>query len=320
MSKKIPIVFAFDDNYALPASIAIKSLWDNKKGDTEYDVFVLYSSLKKETIEKFNGISPINWIQVDKSFFKDAPINNIWSDVVYYRLLIQDLIPQYDKIIWSDVDVLFQGDLSNIYDTNLDDYYWAGVIAERQDEPNGIHAKFSENKNPYIHMSGFMVINAQKMRQDNMKAKFFETIKIFGSRLKFFDLDVLNLACDKIKSVPFEYCVLENIFDAEDIKKTKDYGWLCGFYSEQELQKAKKNPTIIHYAGQRIKIWNREYSKIPPYYWEYIKFSPFYNHNKYFPNLITRLKLLLVHILYKSVLYQPWRKVLKQKYYKMKWQ
>ena len=33
---KIPIVFAFDDNYALPASIAIKSLIDSKDVNTDY--------------------------------------------------------------------------------------------------------------------------------------------------------------------------------------------------------------------------------------------------------------------------------------------
>ena len=51
-NKKIPIVFAFDDNYALPASIAIQSLIDAKNPDTDYDVFVLHGGLAKSTINK----------------------------------------------------------------------------------------------------------------------------------------------------------------------------------------------------------------------------------------------------------------------------
>ena len=34
-NKKIPVVFAFDDNYALPASVAIQSLIDSKAPTTE---------------------------------------------------------------------------------------------------------------------------------------------------------------------------------------------------------------------------------------------------------------------------------------------
>ena len=38
--KKNPLVFAFNDDYALPAGIAIKSLLDNKNDDTEYDKLI----------------------------------------------------------------------------------------------------------------------------------------------------------------------------------------------------------------------------------------------------------------------------------------
>ena len=49
---KIPIVFAFDDNYALPAGIAIQSLIDAAKPDTQYDIFVLHSGLKSSVMRK----------------------------------------------------------------------------------------------------------------------------------------------------------------------------------------------------------------------------------------------------------------------------
>ncbi len=271
---KLPIVFAFDDNYRLPAWIAIKSLLDTAE-DVEYDIFVLYEALSLKTRAEFDKLAPINWIRVDENIFADAPQTEYWPKSVYYRLLISQLIPQYDKIVWSDVDVLFKKNLHKVYENDISEYYWAGIKAEKNTPETVVHTYFPENKNEFIYMSGFMLINAAKMRTEKMTAKFFEIIRTFNDRLKMFDLDVLNLACDKIASIPFEYCVLENIYDADDISAASEYSWLESVYGHKALEAAKADPAIIHYAGKWPKIWRRQYSEIPEYYRKYIFKSPF---------------------------------------------
>lgn len=104
-----------------------------------------------------------------------------------------------------------------------------------------------------------------------------------------FDLDVLNLACNKIKAISFQYCVLENIFDNEDISKAPEYIWLVNVYGKDKLEFAKQNPIIIHYAGKPIKIWKRNIKEIPDYYFSYINRSPFYNPNMYFPSIKNKI-------------------------------
>lgn len=271
---KLPIVFAFDDNYRLPAWIAIKSLLDTAE-DVEYDIFVLYEALSLKTRAEFDKLAPINWIRVDENIFADAPQTEYWPKSVYYRLLISQLIPQYDKIVWSDVDVLFKKNLHKVYENDISEYYWAGIKAEKNTPETVVHTYFPENKNEFIYMSGFMLINAAKMRTEKMTAKFFEIIRTFNDRLKMFDLDVLNLACDKIASIPFEYCVLENIYDADDISTASEYSWLESVYGHKALTAAKADPTIIHYAGKWPKIWWRQYSEIPEYYKKQIMKCPF---------------------------------------------
>lgn len=311
-NNKIPIVFAFDDNYALPASIAIQSLVDCAQSGTQYDIFVLHSGLKQSVMRKIEKIHPINWIRVDASMLKDAPMG--WSGIeTYFRLLVADLIPQYDKIIWSDVDVLFRGDLTDIYNMSIDDADWAGIIAERADEKNGIHPHYPENTHDFIYMPGFMIINARQWRDENRIKTFFDIINKFGARLKFFDLDVLNLGAGKIAPVPFEYCVLERIYDNDDIKNAPEYPWLARAHSHAVLVHAKENPMIIHYAGGWPKIWMRKYNDIPKYYWEYIKKSPFYNNEFYFPGIKTRLNIIAIRILKRICPVKKWRQQLKQK-------
>lgn len=311
-NKKIPVVFAFDDNYALPASVAIQSLIDSKAPTTEYDVIVLHGGLKKSTMRKIEQICPIRWILVDRSCLDDAPTG--WSGIeTYYRLLVADLIPDYDKIIWSDVDVLFCADLTDIYNAPMGNADWSGIAAERADEKHGIHPHFPENTKPFIYMPGFMVINAKKWRKENMREHFFDIIKTFGTRLKFFDLDILNLAAKKINDVPFEYCVLENIYDADDIKTAPEYPWLSRVHSYKRLVQAKQNPKIIHYAGGWPKIWWRTPNKIKQNYWAYLVRSPFYNREYYFPGWRTKLKRIMFWPIIKLCPVKSWRKKLKNK-------
>lgn len=272
MSDPIPVVFAFDENYKLPAWIAIKSLLDTAE-ETEYDIFVLHEALSVETKSIFDNLTKINWIQVSADMFKDVPTG--WSGLpTYFRLVVHDLIPQYDKIVWSDVDVLFKRNLSNIYQQDVSDVYWAGIKAEINNPQTKVHNYFPENKNEFIYMPGFMLINTAKMRENNMTQKFFNVIRKYGKRLSYFDLDVLNLACDKIGDIPFEYCVLENIYDTKDITSVSEYLWLSKSYSHDELENAKKDPAIIHYAGKTIKIWRRKKKDIPEYYLFYMNNSP----------------------------------------------
>ncbi len=307
---KIPVVFAFDDNYALPACIAIQSLLDSKKPSTEYEIIVFHGGLSPKTIQKMQKICPIRWVKVDTAALKN--VSQGWSGLeTYYRLLIADLLPEYDKVIWSDVDVLFKGDLADIYAQDLQGADWGGVIAERQDETQGVHPHYPENKKPYVYMPGFMLIDTKLWREKKMWDKFVEIIKTYGERLKFFDLDILNLAADKIYPVPFEYCVLENIYDEMD--KAPEYPWLDRAQGKDALLKAQKNPIIIHYAGRNPKIWKREKDEIPAYYWGYIEKSPFYDKENYFPGWRTKIKLSFLWFMIKICPMKNWRKKLKEK-------
>lgn len=317
--KKIPIVFAFDDNYALPASIAIRSLLDYKNKDTDYEVIVFHSGLKQSTIKKMESICPIRWIKVCADALKNVPQG--WSGLeTYYRLLIAELLPEYDRVLWSDVDVLFQGDLSEVYHQDMKGADWGGIIAERQDETAGRHPHYTENTKPFIYMSGFMLIDAKLWRQKKMWNRFLETIKTYGRRLQFFDLDVLNLTADKIFPIGFEYCVLENIYDAENIKDAPEYPWLERAVGHQALAFAKKHPVIIHYAGKSPKIWYRKKVEIPEYYWKYIEQSPFYKKSDYVWTKAKALELCMLKIVKALVLIKPWRQKIKKKITKLKGQ
>jgi len=275
--KEIPIVFTFDDNYVLPAWIAIKSLVRTKNKNTQYKIYCIYQNLCENSRKKLDKLANINWIKFSSATFDWVPYSWEYPITVYFRLILHEMLSQYDKIIYSDVDVLFQWDLSKIYGTNLDGKYWAGVPLEknvvhseeflskqkwRPTDPFYLswHTKFEENTNKYIFASWFMLINAKKMREDKMTQKFIWLIKKYKDKLKMFDLEILNLACQNntIKKIPFKYCVLEDVSNIKKYRESNTYLFLSQIYSKKELHNSVLYPKILHYTwANSVRIRDR---------------------------------------------------------------
>lgn len=268
----IPIVFTFNKKFMLPALVAIKSLLLSANQNTFYDIYLLIDRTIDDELQNciFDKLSEFNnkkitFKKVDDKLFKNFPSTKKWPKIVYYRLLIPAIIKNYDKIIYSDVDVLFKKDLNQVYNIDLKDNYWAGVAAEKNKDAI-CHQYYPENPNEYIYMSGFMLMNLDKMRKENIISKFGKIVKKYSKKLKMFDLEILNLSCNKILALPIEYCVLENIYDKMD--SALEFPWLSKIYSKNTLLKAQNNPAIIHYAGRDDKIWTRSRNKINKNYLE----------------------------------------------------
>jgi len=279
MSNLIPVVFCFDKRIILGASVAIKSLVDCAKDDTTYDIRIFHSDLdinnQKNITHLVEGTRHnLSFHYINPEIFKGAPHNNkSWTELVYYRLLIPEIIKEYDKVIYSDVDVLFKGDLSEVYQIDLTGYEMAAVPVELNREGKMVcHKYFPENKNDKIYISSFLVMNCSLMREEKTVNKFFETIKNIGNRLKFFDLDTLNIACDKFLPIDFRYGTFQSIMFNDDVTKSHEYKFLKGIYSIEEIEKAKQNTIMIHYAGKMGKPWRMK----NPYadYQEYIDKLP----------------------------------------------
>ena len=271
MGNIIPVVFCFDSRIIAGAAVAIQSLIDTAAIGTEYDIYVFHPDIGNKTIAAFEKLVAgsrhnITFKFVDQSRFAGAPVSRgSWREVVYYRILIPELLPQYDKVIYSDVDVLFKQDLSAVYATDLEGYDWGGVAAERNTPDAEGHKYFPENSKDFIFWSGFMLLNTRRMRQNNFVDICLQVISEIGDRLKFFDLDTINIASQSIKRLPFKYVTLQSLIRLDSLSAVPEYKFLKIIYSDAELLEAKNDPAIVHYAGKPGKPWHL---KVPPEDWQ----------------------------------------------------
>ena len=118
------------------------------------------------------------------------------SYATYYRLQLPSLLSDYDKCIYLDVDTCVCVDLTDLYQTNMSDYYIAGVIAAGYLYPEeNVQKKTAEleidNLEAYIN-AGVLLMNLRKMRNDHMDDVFQ---KLMARKYTSQDQDILNKAC-----------------------------------------------------------------------------------------------------------------------------
>lgn len=297
----IPIALAFDNNLVLPACICLSSLLMHAKDDTYYDIFILHSDkedLRKTELEKiplYYKNCNIQFRTVGDVFDQAYEIRGITTPA-YYRLLIPEIIPEYDKVIYADADIIFRMDLASVFSIDLGENY----IAATRD----LGLNFDKGGMDYIQsveglhlgdyiQSGFLVLNSRVIRQMRLVSVFKELAK---QKLKFQDQDILNIACyGSIHYLPYEY----NLTDYSHYYLLKE-GRRLGI-TDEEAEKILRVGNL-HFNGH--KPW-KKYSINYDIWWEYYRKSPYYDLNFYFDyynsklneldslSFIKRVKLLL---------------------------
>ena len=248
----IPIAFAFDSNLVFPACVCMSSLLMNAKADTFYDIYILYSINERlETAEldrltKYYKNCSITYRTVDRTFDDSYEIRGITTPA-YYRLLIPELIPEYDKILYSDVDVIFRSDLSHFYGENIDEYYFAGVDVGLPWRPEILEyardiIKIDVSKGYYY--SGNLLINSKRIREDGIMLRFKE---LASRNFKFQDLDIINIACNGyIKPFNPEFCLTNYFYELCNTKREQ----VAKVYPDEIISHILRTG-IVHYNGAK---------------------------------------------------------------------
>jgi len=276
--KTIPIAFCFDQNWELPAGVCLTSLLVNAHTDTFYDIFILHSDKSDFSESKIHEL-PIRYENcritfrcVGKEFENAFEIRGI-TIATYYRLLIPEIVPEYDKIIYSDVDVIFRKDLARIFETtDLTDFYLAGVVDPSPDALRYHKHIRSLNLLPeeYVY-AGNIILNSRLLREDGVVQKFIREVN--HSKYDCQDMDIINIVCKgKIKKIAPEFCLSMAVRECAVYQKKQS------IYTQDELELSLKEG-IVHYTGPKPWI---KYCPDFDIWWEYYRKSIFFNQKYYF--------------------------------------
>lgn len=267
MKPEIPVFFATNNSYAPFLSCALISMLENASKDYFYKIHVLTSELSsenksklKKSITQNSSIEFINLKDKLSNFQGMFHTRDYYSKETYYRLFIANLFPEYNKILYLDADMIFLGDVSQIYNIDLKNYLVAAVHEDVMNIP--VYKDYVEKALgiPYrdYFNAGMLVMNTENFRIQHIEEKFISLLKRYTFKLTQ-DEDYLNVLCQG------------------QVYKLHA-GW-----NKSDAYEPEYNPAdlkIIHYK-MNSKPWHYDGVENEAYFWEYAKRSPFYDEIKY---------------------------------------
>jgi len=261
---RIPIFFTFDEGYVNQAAVAFYSLLAHARSGVAYDMFVLHHDITEKSQKLLLSVCA-RWLESKLSFvdtgdfmleewrkgnWEDNQNHNRFTSDAVVRCFCAKFFPQYDKIIYSDVDVVFADDISELWNLELEDAYLAGVRGVNiKYHPMALsHLKpehYEMLKDKYIS-GGIWVLNLAKIREDRLEERMLEIVRDDTIIKRWNDQDVMNIACaGKVKFLPLNYISLPFL---DEIMRMPNFD---SYYSRDELYDSVIRPKILHYAGTK---------------------------------------------------------------------
>lgn len=243
-----PLAIAFTPNYIVPAATMLKSLLDASTGSFRV-ICLLTEEIPSEMLQMLTrlgqGRLTFDCISLKgrlDGYYTDAR----YSEAASFRLLLPELLPEYDKILYLDCDVIIRQDMGALYrDTDVRDNYLAAIYeAPIEGQAERIKA-LGCTPGQYFN-SGVLLMNLRQMREESVSERLLKACE--KEYMEFPDQDALNQVCQgRVLPMSPVYNSIRTFFLPQ---YKKDF---CIIYSE-ELWKQVQQKGNIHYTGG--KPWN----------------------------------------------------------------
>ena len=268
------IVFCFDENMMYPACVAIASLLDSKCEEEHYDIYCVCRGQAARQMEYIRQLvaardeeSHVFVCKAPEYFEESYEVRGI-SISTYLRLSLHRVLDHLDKVIYSDVDVVFGGSLAEMWNIKMDGYLLAGVKGANNFpdtwetlQQKGYAEQLEGLRGKYIN-AGVLLMNLKAIRELNPDNEWLDMTR---KQYHYQDQDILNITCKgRILFLP----LYDNV--AAHLTK-KDFQMYSrqGIYTKEEQNEAWEHPRVLHYTGE--KPWNNRGTHKAGYWWSYVE-------------------------------------------------
>lgn len=289
----IAIVLSANDYYVPYVSSLLQSILENSSKNRNYDIIVLHRDISQKNQSILSA--QIKTINFSIRFFNITKYMKDYMNLhtrghfrieTYFRLLMQEILPDYHKALYLDSDMIVLSDVAELYETDVHGYLLAAC---KDADTAGLYNGFEPNKKQYMDnilkikkpyeyfQAGVILFNLDEFRKTYQTKEMMDFSMSYEWEL--LDQDVLNyLAQGRVKFVDMAWNVM---MDWRGIR-IKQIISLAPHDLYDVYMESRKSPKIIHYAGPD-KPWDIPYSDFAQYFWEYARKCPYYE------TLITRM-------------------------------
>ena len=263
-SNIIPVFYACDDNFVKYTLVSMQSIIKNASNKYNYCIYILHTEIsdemKQKVLELKTSNFDVSFVDVTeylRSISEKLPIRDYYSKTTYYRLFIAEMFPEFDKAVYIDSDTIVQGDISELYNTEIGDCY-VGACHEQAMVQEDVYGTYVEkvigiSRHNFFN-AGILLINCDQFRMKFVLDKFIECLNFYNFVVTQ-DEDYLNFICK------------DHVYWLDDRWNTEIFG---------EIPYPIEEANILHYI-MTSKPWHYEDCRYADIFWSYAKETSVYD-------------------------------------------
>jgi len=262
----INVAYCSSDLFSEVCSVSIVSLFENNQHLSEINVYVIDDCITEKNRQRMLSLAEkygrnIIFIPLPNpsEFYGDDRFTIKSLGHTYARMILGDVIPgDVERIISLDSDTMVLGRVDELWNTDMGEHPIAGV-----DDCMGQVAlvKTQHLKADSIHCNaGMYLIDLSVWRSENWTDLFYQYIKsVFdkGIALGGYEEEVITRVVGErmmLLHPRFNLMTLEQVLTYKELLRFRQP---LKYYSESEIDEARKNPVITHttnffYVRKRI--------------------------------------------------------------------
>ncbi|MFD1557813.1 DUF4422 domain-containing protein [Paraburkholderia silviterrae] len=280
----VSVVTASDGNFVPHLATFMTSVQASLDPQRELDLVVLDGGIpadQRSMLERqfrLNGRGRLTFVSCSH-MFGDIPLHAHFSAATFYRLSLGELLANHDRVVYVDADTVVLGDLSTLFDMELDGNAVAAVpdIIMRSFAATGVPALkeaggaragnylrdwlgMGDRGHEYFQ-AGLIVMDLEALRKMNLREVAYADLT--SKRYWFLDQDVLNKhLVGHVKFLDLSWNVVNMSMDV-----------VSGLHVNlaEKVREAFASPRMIHYAGFEAKPWNNAAAPLAYFYWYFLR-------------------------------------------------
>ncbi len=268
----IPVFLISDENYVKYAAVTIKSVLSGTKEKINFYLLDggISAESKKVIAEIINATgNSVEFIPMDLSLFQNFPNIAHFSINTYFRYLIPALKPDIHKALYIDTDMVIKGDISYIYNTDMENYGIAAVPYIQEDLKLKDFSKYKQqlgiSKKHLYFNAGLLLIDCDYWRKHQIGETLMAKTAELHDKLNMPDQDILNIVFNNnYKVLPQQYNIVVDL--TVKYRNFNDY------------IKSLNGCIVFHYTGgTETRPWMKAGIPCQKFFWNIAKQTPFYD-------------------------------------------
>lgn len=253
------VAYACDENYIEQTMISMASLMEHNKAH-KIVIYLIENRISRGALQGINQLvetyrQTLICVKLDKLVCgMDLALDQRHPKTIYAKLFLTQVC-EADRILYLDSDTVVMSSLEELWKMDVTDAYIAGVAMPYADI---IKQRFNLASEIDYFCDGILMINLELWRKKGITEQCREFILESNGCPDMLSEGVVNTVAGVHRvTLPPKYNVMSTVllWNTKQIKELFDI--VC-FYTQGQIDEARKKPVVIHYLNELfIRPWYR---------------------------------------------------------------